>query len=356
MKLKTLIGLLILLNIQLHAQEELKQSKITFLPILYYTPETKLAGGALVNMNFYQLQDTAYAYPSTIMPLFIYTMNKQILLKLKLDWYFNDEEYHSKSEIIYLDYPDLFYGIGNNSRSSDEEKYTQEVLLLDTQFLKRIYKQIDLGLHYIFISYNVYKYKSGMKLVQKVIPGSKKGYVSGIGSVLTSDSRDNRHFPGAGYYLEMSYMHYGKELGSDHLFNQITMNLRKYYNPVLNHVLALQAITDFQSGIPPFQLLNKLGGENILRGLYEGRYRDRKMLAFQTEYRAMVFSRIGFVAFAGIGEVAKDYQDFRLDSYKYSYGLGARLKLSKEESLNLRADFGITELGSGFYLTMHEAF
>ena len=70
----------------------------------------------------------------------------------------------------------------------------------------------------------------------------------------------------------------------------------------------------------------------------------------------MIFSRIGFVAFAGIGEVANDYQDFRLVGFKYSYGVGARLKLNKEESLNLRADFGITEIGSGFYLTMHEAF
>ena len=356
MKLTIILGLLFLFYFSLQAQEENHQRKITFLPILYYTPETKLAGGALVNFNFYQANDTAFAYPSTIMPLFIYTMNKQIMLILKSNWYFDNEEYHFKNEIVYLDYPDLFYGIGNNAKFSDEEKFTQKVVMFDTQFLKKIYKQIDLGLHYIFISYDVYKYESGMQLIQKTIPGSKKGYVSGIGSILTSDSRDNRHFPGVGHYIEMAYTHYGKELGSDHLFNQITINLRKYYNPISNHVLALQAITDFQSGRPPFQLMNKLGGESILRGYYEGRFRDRKMLVFQSEYRAMIFSRIGFVAFAGIGEVADDYQDFRLVGFKYSYGVGARLKLNKEESLNLRADIGITESGSGFYLTMNEAF
>ncbi|MEJ2544695.1 MAG: BamA/TamA family outer membrane protein [Calditrichaceae bacterium] len=356
MKLISLIGLLLLLNFQLHAQIENKQSKITFLPILYYTPETKLAGGTLVNFNFYQPSDTSFDYPSTIMPLLIYTINKQIMLILKSDWYFNNEEYHFKNEIVYLDYPDLFYGIGNNSKTSDEEKYTQKVLMFETQFYKNIYKQIDLGIRHNFISYDVYKSEPGMQLSHETIPGSKNGYVSGAGLILTSDSRNNRHFPKDGHNVEIAYTHFGKELGSDHLFNKFSINLRKYYNPVSNHVLAVQAITEIESGNPPFQLLTKLGGENILRGYYEGRFRDRKMLVFQTEYRAMVFSRIGFVAFAGIGEVTNDYENFRLDGFKYSCGFGGRLKLNKKESLNLRADLGITESGTGLYLTMNEAF
>jgi hypothetical protein len=45
-----------------------------------------------------------------------------------------------------------------------------------------------------------------------------------------------------------------------------------------------------------------------------------------------------------------------LDGFKYSYGFGGRLKLNKKESLNLRADLGITESGTGLYLTMNEAF
>ena len=102
--------------------------------------------------------------------------------------------------------------------------------------------------------------------------------------------------------------------------------------------------------------MTKLGGSHILRGYYEGRYRDLKMMALQLEYRAPVFSRIGFAVFAGIGDVALNLNDFKSSSIKYSYGLGIRYKLTKNEKVNIRIDFEISDFGNSLYLTMKEAF
>ena len=70
----------------------------------------------------------------------------------------------------------------------------------------------------------------------------------------------------------------------------------------------------------------------------------------------MVFSYIGFAVFVGIGDVAHDLSNFKSSSIKYSYGLGMRYKLTKNEKVNIRIDFGISDDGNGLYLTMKEAF
>lgn len=80
------------------------------------------------------------------------------------------------------------------------------------------------------------------------------------------------------------------------------------------------------------------------------------MVVLQTEYRTIVFSYIGFVIFVGTGDVAHDLNDFKSSAIKYSYGLGMRYKLTKNEKVNIRIDFGIFDFGNGLYLIMKETF
>jgi hypothetical protein len=70
-------------------------------------------------------------------------------------------------------------------------------------------------------------------------------------------------------------------------------------------VLALQAVATMTAGDVPFYMLAQLGGPNVMRGDYEGRYRDRELLAVQLEYRFPILWRFGGTAFAGIGMVRR---------------------------------------------------
>ena len=96
----------------------------------------------------------------------------------------------------------------------------------------------------------------------------------------------------------------------------------------------------------------------LLRGYFAGRYRDRDLLAFQAEYRAPVWWRIGVVAFGAIGQVQHDLNGFRSDQFHPSLGAGLRFALSPQEELNIRADFGrgFDVNSGGFYLSFGEAF
>lgn len=59
---------------------EQKRRSILCLPIFYYTPETKIAGGALVNYISHKSGSESISRPSTFMPSVVYTQKKQIIL------------------------------------------------------------------------------------------------------------------------------------------------------------------------------------------------------------------------------------------------------------------------------------
>lgn len=77
--------LILFSNNYLLANENNKNTSITYLPIIYYTPETKLAGGGLINYNHYNPDDTTFAFPSTIMPHIVYTLKGQLITEIYTD-------------------------------------------------------------------------------------------------------------------------------------------------------------------------------------------------------------------------------------------------------------------------------
>ena len=98
-----------------------------------------------------------------------------------------------------------------------------------------------------------------------------------------------------------------------------------------------------------------------MRGYYSGRFRDENLLTSQAELRYRPIPRFGLVAFGGTGKVfAKG--DFSNNSFKPSYGLGARFFFDLEKGLALRLDYALGEkpMGekriSGFYISLGEAF
>ena len=143
--------------------------------------------------------------------------------------------------------------------------------------------------------------------------------------------------------------------GSDFKFSNFSLDVRHYFNIGGMSTLALQALAVVTSGTPPFYLLPELGGPNIMRGYYEGRYRDKKLLVMQTEYRIPIIWRFGGALFAGVGDVAPTLSRFALNTVKSSYGFGLRYLFDPVEKMSVRIDFGFGKGTSGMYITANEA-
>ena len=113
-------------------------------------------------------------------------------------------------------------------------------------------------------------------------------------------------------------------------------------------------------GLSPFYLLPALGNDEMMRGYYNGRFRDRNFIGGQTELRYRINDRIGIVWFLGTGEVA--HHMFSINTLKPDYGGGVRYFFDTEKGLSIRADYGIGEKvagesrQSGFYIGLGQAF
>lgn len=344
-------------NVTAQDTTEQKRSGIAFLPIFFYSPETKLAGGAGVNYYFREQGSRTDTRPSTIMPYFIYTQESQILSSLSADTYWKNEIYHLIGSIDFVKFPDKFYGIGNKSLEEDEEDYTAQTFIFELSFQRRIITSLNVGLLYEYVDSKMKEVEEDGLLAKKNISGSEGGKVSGIGVLMDWDTRDNIFYPSSGAFYQISARGYGDKLGSDFSFNKYTLDFRQFFPLFSHHVVGFQGYVSMKTGNPPFQMMSLLGGENIMRGYYLGRYRDKNMIVFQTEYRVVpVWWRFGLVAFMGLGEVSNEFSNFRLKDFKHSLGWGIRYQFNKEEGLNIRLDFGLGKDTSGLYINFLEAF
>jgi outer membrane protein assembly factor BamA len=334
-----------------------KKSGLILHPIFYYTPETKTAFGA-GGMYFFQTsKNKSRIRHSYILLGFEYTLMNQFKFGLEPDIYLKNEKYHLTGGISFRKFPSKFYGIGNNTAVDMEESYTPNTIDLRMVFQRKVRPELFLGLEYVFTQDSINEVEEDGLLAGGKIPGSTGAKASGIGILSTLDSRNNSFYPSSGNYFQLSTTIFNRFLGSDYNFNRIKLDFRNYFTLFSSHVLALQSFFCFQAGNIPFQKMSLLGGEEIMRGYYRGRYRDKNMIAFQMEYRiAPAWWRLGLVGFVGVADVASRLDRFDLGNFKYSYGFGIRYLFRRKEKINIRLDFAYGNGSSGFYIVLREAF
>jgi outer membrane protein assembly factor BamA len=333
-----------------------KTSGLAFLPVIFYTPETRwaLGGGGLY--YFRLTKDKTVSRPSNIAFTAVYTQRKQVDVEMNPDIYLK-RGFHIQTTLQYSDFPDQFYGIGNTTTDEMEEPFTSKFWKLSIQALKQVGGPYNVGLQYIFDDTRLKEVADGGILDSGTVTGSSGGTVSGLGYFMTYDSRDSIFYTTSGSFHQLSAMAFGTAIGSDFTFSRFSLELRKYFRFSHSRSLAFQSTFLFQSGDPPFWRMGLLGGSNEMRGYYLGRYRDKNMVSLQAEYRWVpVWWRLGLVAFAGLGDVASTLGDFDLGNFKLVYGLGLRFVYDPKQRLHLRLDFGFGQGTSGVYFTAGEAF
>lgn len=255
----------------------------------------------------------------------------------------------------FRNFPDRFYGIGNNTPEDNAEKYQYDLISIRKYVLKKIKPNIFAGVDYEF-HYLYHMETFGPLLSSGSIAGSRGGINSGVGAVFIADTRDNVVNASKGYFFEASSYYYGKIIGSDFSFRNFNFNFNKYHELRKNHILASNTVFNLNTGTPPFVDMAPAGGEEILRGYAKNRYRDMNFAGTQVEYRFPIYRRFGGVAFAGAGDVFASVSDFRWDLLKYSYGTGLRFAVNRKEKLNLRFDYAWGRNNQSFYLMITEAF
>lgn len=324
------------------------------IPIVFYQPETGVGAGFGL-LRTYRASPDARTSSNTL--FMIGTLKGQYSLSVKAEAYASGNRWAWAGELGLSRFPGNFYGIGNSTSAKDEETVTLDSWggLLDVR--RRVARHLYVGLAAGFQHGEPREIETGGIIDRERLPGSAASDVAFTGPVLLIDTRDRIYAPTRGGQLTVSHRFHDPAVGSDWSFHRTQIDARSYAGIGRGIVLATQGLVTISSNNPrPFYELPTLGGPNVLRGVYEGRYRDRNRVALQSELRVPLAGRIAGTAFLSAGQVMRHVDDARLDRLHVGGGTGVLITISERDGSRLRIDVGFTKDDSGFYFAFGEAF
>lgn len=328
-------------------------------PVINYTPETSWEFGA-----------AAQAY------LRIQGERTSILQvdgawSLKRQWYVNTQGVLYLGTAVpwqlmfragYRNYPDTYYGIGN-SPTLDGTRARQGERFQSQRAYGFVQPMVNVG-HGWQVGACADVLWDRAHLVSQGEPSEM--LMAGVGIACGYDTRDVLYYPGRGMFLRLSATEHFAARGSFMAITRCHLDWRHFVACGYDIVWAYQLCADMTLSAAgadvPFQMLPAIGGQDRLRGIPYGMFRDNTALSFQTELRLPVWRWIRACVFAGIGDVY-DYRHWQWSVPKVGYGLGLRLAINRAK-INIRADVARNNIypnwadirGYGFYLTATEAF
>ena len=334
-----------------------KRTSFNAYPFVFYTPESKLAFGGGGVFIFYT-GDGEELKPSKIGFGGNYTTNNQYKLSISPNIYMANNNLYMELPTAFGYSVNKYWGIGDESPAYDSASYTMKFLTstFKIQVPPRMFSADRTGI-IIDFDYTDIVDNLNNELLQNdtTIIAPEGGVLFGLGTDLVWDSRDNIFFPNSGGYQYFKVVFYPGM--SDYVFTVMELDVRGYRAISPDHVFAAQFYVQSVLGDTPFYKMPLLGGQNRMRGYFNGRYRDNFYGMMQLEYRQYFSKRFGFVAFGGLGNVSSDMLQFQFDNLKYSYGAGLRFLFNKKQKVNLRMDIGFGNDGNrGVYFGIQEAF
>lgn len=335
-------------------------NRLTLLPILGSAPETSFMFGGLAMQQFKPAGAGPETRPSTILLSGIYTLYNQILVELIPDVILPRESWIFGGSLFAYYFPSDYWGIGPDTKSEDQISIEYKMFFAKFMGLKRLSDSIYSGpIVRIYKNYDfVYTDREGEPIESVGLTGHDGGNAIGLGGAIRWDKRNSNMTPTENHFLEFMGTFHPHIFGTSFSYSEFQLDGRKYLDLKGNgtSVLAFQTLLQSKAGDPPFLDLSSIGGGQILRGYYHGRFRDNHSLQVQTEWRQHLKGRFGFVLFGGVGNVWSDWDDIDLNLTKWAAGGGLRFNLNPGDTTNIRLDVAAGPNTSGLYLSLGEAF
>ncbi|HEY0056039.1 MAG TPA: polymerase [Pedobacter sp.] len=339
-----------------------RSTRILVLPALGYSQETGFQYG-LTNLISFKLDKDTLTRISNISAIAVLTVKKQSIFSLKPDIWSRGNKYHYTADLRYRDFPINFYGVGDKTRKADEERISQKLGRVGVQVEKLMRRGTYTGIN---LSYDNYRFSDkepgGLYESNGFIRDKDGGEVIFTGLSQILDFRNSNTYTTSGTYIKLNYSVAPDLFGGENFSGSTTkLDFRTFKSFDLKTVLGFQVVYQtIQGSATPFYLLPQLGNDEIMRGYYTGRYRNRSLLATQFELKYKIIPQVGVVGFGGTGSVYNN--GLNIENFKPSYGAGIRYIFDVAKGLSLRMDYAFGEKRAdekrqkGFYIAFGEAF
>jgi hypothetical protein len=194
--------------------------------------------------------------------------------------------------------------------------------------------------------------KFSLDIVERNFGLSNSFTSTGVGPMITYDSRDMPTNAYAGRYFKASALFNRGSLGSDLTYDAYSLIFRSYHPLTDSFVLAWEVEACGRSVGTPLWDACKIG----LRGFPATNYMGRFSVSAQAEARWRFTERWGLAAFVGSGRVDDTLSGLRENDRVPSYGAGLRFIIQKEKRINLRLDYAQSRDDDAVSFFVGEAF
>jgi hypothetical protein len=313
-------------------------------PTLGYAPETRGYAGAVCQLAFKTHLNTRLSSVKTELQ---YTQKNQSIAEISGTVFSPGEKWLFSLTGHYSRFPDFWWGNGINTPESNREPYNSRRSWFEIATLKRVRNNWFAG------PVLRHQQRSHIKFEQSPSESSLK--VTAVGLQCLHDGRNNLLNPQKGSYMDVQLIrNMAGDVGNG---IRVTVDGRTYFKTGKNSIIAGRMAFSHLSAPTHFFDMAMLGGDKNLRGYYLGRFRDRGMLVFNSEFRATVYRRWGFALGAASGTVFTQPTDIYKNPFKPAANAGIRFLADRKAHINMRIDYAIGLKGqSGFYFAFGEAF
>ena len=272
------------------SKKELRRRKVAKRNIHYnilggpsYTPDfgALIGGSALVT---FRMNPSDTLQKRSVLPMAVAVMFEGGLnLMVKPQLFFKNDKFRIFGKFTYKNTLENFYGIGyatnkHYERSDSTSEYRYSGFQINPWFLFRLGKSNFFAGPQIDLSYDKISEPAKYLVDQpdyKRLGGTAHGYSnfsSGVGFLLTYDSRDIPANAYKGIYLDFRGLMYQKFLGGDNNFYRLEVDYRQYKKVGNRKVIAWTAQTKNVFGDVPMNQYALSGTPFDLRGYYMGHH------------------------------------------------------------------------------------
>jgi len=323
-----------------------RKIKVLPVPTIGYTPETDFYFGA-VSLFTIDLYQDSFTRTSNVDLEFNYTLRNQSIFETSWNYFFRQEKWFLDGVFHVSAYPDFYYGIGGQTTEQDEVRFSSSRLNTQVNLYKKLRQNLFLGVGGGITHYNKVK---GDSLTLHEELRSRRAASARV--VLLYDGRNSILTPQSGFYFKL---HTGYNFSQQN-YPKIELDIRKYHTGAREFTVAGRLYQAWVGNTPPFFDYPIMGGDQVARGYFYGRFRDKSLSSFQVELRTPLWHRMGLAFIGGISSLSPNFSWARATFFP-NVGLGLRVMVDKRETTNFRIDYAIGSRNqSGFYISFGESF
>ncbi|MCM1348111.1 MAG: BamA/TamA family outer membrane protein [Firmicutes bacterium] len=332
-----------------------KNSKfdVSFIGGPHYSSDTGVGIG-LVAAGFYRNnpRDTI-SQPSNVSLYSDIATSGFFLVGLRGDHIFSDDTHRIDYNLYFYSFPRYFWGIGYDMGNDMDNKSKFRELYVNSSidYLWRVNQHLFLGPAIEFC------YTDARRRVRPELWNGQRSHVTtfGVGFRAQLDTRDNFTAPTRGWLFQLEQRFAPRFLGNDnYAFSYTDVRSCFYHHAWRDATVALRLHGRMAYGNVPWNLMSTFGGSSVMRGYYDGRFRDKGEMDFTVELRQHIWHRNGIVLWGGVGTVFPRLSEIQFRRLLPNFGVGYRWEFKK--LTNVRIDFGLAKGEHAFIFSINEAF